>query len=57
MLKAEIQFRQIKDAKREGRVDAEGNLLVVNERGVPHNCKPTFLMKIFAALDNLMYRQ
>ncbi|KKR47670.1 MAG: hypothetical protein UT90_C0005G0025 [Parcubacteria group bacterium GW2011_GWA1_40_21] len=57
MLKSEVELRKIKEAKEDGRVDAEGNFLIVNERGIPHNCKPTFLMKILAALDKFMYRQ
>lgn len=57
MLKAEIKMRQIKEAKEKGRVDAEGNTLIVNERGIPHVCKPTFLVKILDALDKFMYRR
>lgn len=57
MLKAEIKLRQIKKAKEEGRVDIEGNPLIVNERGIPYVCKPTFLMKILDALEKFMYRR
>lgn len=57
MLKAEIKLRQIKEAKEEGRVDAEGNSLIVSERGIPYVCKLTLLMKILDALDKFMYRR
>jgi len=57
MLKAEIELRKLKEAKEEGRVDADGSSLIVSRRGIPYNCKPTFLMKILTALDKFMYRQ
>lgn len=57
MLKTESEWRQIKEAKEEGRIDAEGNPLIVNERGIPYVCKTTFLMKILDALEKFMYRR
>lgn len=57
MLKTEIKWRQLKEAKEEGRVDTEGNPLIVSERGIPYVCKPTFLMKILDALEKFMYRR
>ena len=57
MLRAETKFRKLKEAKEKGHIDKDGNILIVDKRGIPHSCKPTFLMKIFAALDKFMYRQ
>ena len=58
MLKAEIKMRQFKEAKEEGRVDADGNPLGISERGIPYNIgKQTMMMKILDALDKFMYRR
>ena len=57
MLKAEIELRKIKEAKEKGYVDKEGNILIVDDRGFPHNYKSTLWMKILSALDKFMYRR
>lgn len=57
MLKTEIKRRQINEAKKEGRVDAEGNPLIVSPSGIPYVCKSTLLMKILDALEKFMYRR
>lgn len=53
---AEVEFRQFKEAKEDGRLDTDGKPVFVSRRGIPYNYKPSLLLKILKALDNFMFK-
>lgn len=54
MNKAEVELRQLKDAKAGRRLDVNGKPVFTNSRGIPYNYKPTFLLKTLIIIDKII---